>query len=181
VDGDFHLGDNAGGASQSCLDTCGTATDAQSPKGVDAIRWKELMLEVDVNYLDAVQFAITARQHTVLCDQPEKNGGSDEGMTPPELLLASVGSCAAFYAVAYLKKRNLQSAGMRVKVQAEKVAAPARLDNFLITVEAPIPLAPEHMDGMRDAVYRCLIRNTLLHPPQSKVEVRQPERPPDGA
>jgi organic hydroperoxide reductase OsmC/OhrA len=27
-------------------------------------------------------------------DQPVENGGHDEGMTPPELLLASLGSCA---------------------------------------------------------------------------------------
>ena len=53
-------------------------------------------MEVTVEHLGAVQFEIKARQHTIACDQPPENGGFDEGMTPPELLLASLASCAGF-------------------------------------------------------------------------------------
>jgi putative redox protein len=48
------------------------------------------MLEVRVNHLGSVQFEVKARQHAIVCDQPAENGGHDEGMTPPELLLASL-------------------------------------------------------------------------------------------
>jgi len=61
-------------------------------------------MEVIVEHLGGVQFEIKARQHRIACDQPAENGGFDEGMTPPELLLASLGSCAGFYAAQYLKK-----------------------------------------------------------------------------
>jgi hypothetical protein len=40
-------------------------------------------------------------------------------MTPPELLLASLGSCAAFYAVQYLKTRPPDSHGVEVSVTAD--------------------------------------------------------------
>ena len=49
-------------------------------------------MEITVEHLGAVQFEIRARQHTIVCDQPEASGGFDEGMTPPELMLASLGS-----------------------------------------------------------------------------------------
>ena len=62
-------------------------------------------MEVIVEHLGAVQFEIKARGHIIVTDQPRENGGFDEGMTPPELLLASLGSCAAFYAAQYLRKR----------------------------------------------------------------------------
>lgn len=48
-------------------------------------------MEVRVEHLGGVQFEITARQHRIVSDQPAENGGFDEGMTPPELLLASLG------------------------------------------------------------------------------------------
>ena len=51
-------------------------------------------MEVTVEHLGAVQFEIKARQHTIACDQPAENGGYDEGMTPPELLLASRSCCS---------------------------------------------------------------------------------------
>ena len=65
------------------------------------------MLEVQVNHLGDVQFEVKARHHTIYTDQPEDNGGFDEGMTPPELLLGSVGACAGHYAIQYLKARHL--------------------------------------------------------------------------
>ena len=67
-------------------------------------------MEVKISHLDGVSFNIQARSHSIVCDQPADNGGEDTGMTPPEFLLASLGSCAAFYAVQYLKTRNLISA-----------------------------------------------------------------------
>jgi putative redox protein len=62
-------------------------------------------MEVKIIHLDQVKFNIQSRSHTILCDQPPENDGGDTGMTPPELLLASLGSCAAFYAVQYLRTR----------------------------------------------------------------------------
>jgi len=77
-------------------------------------------MEVTVEHLGAVQFEIKARQHVIDSDQPAEDGGFDEGMTPPELLLASLGSCVAFYAAAYLRKWKLADLGTQVRVTAEK-------------------------------------------------------------
>jgi uncharacterized OsmC-like protein len=129
-------------------------------------------MEVHVEHLGAVQFEIKARQHSIACDQPEPLGGFDEGMTPPELLLASLGSCAAFYAVAYLKKKGITAAGTRVDVTADKVPNPMRMDNFQIAVSVPIQLSPEHHAGLEQAVHHCLIHNTLLHPPTIGLTIR---------
>lgn len=122
-------------------------------------------MELVVEHLGDVQFEIKARQHTILSDQPPENGGYDEGMTPPELLLASLGSCAGFYAAAYLKKHKLATTGTKVHVTADKVKPPARLDNFKITVTVPIEIDEQHRKGVEDAVHHCLIHNTLLQPP----------------
>ncbi len=82
-------------------------------------------MEVLIQHLGAVQFEIQARQHTVISDQPAENNGYDEGMTPPELLLASLGSCAAYYVVDYLKRNKLPQEGTSVRVTAEKVKVPS--------------------------------------------------------
>lgn len=130
-------------------------------------------MEVTIEHLGAVQFEIKAREHTISCDQPAENGGYDEGMTPPELLLASLGSCAGFYAAQYLRKYKLASAGTRVRIHADKAKDPARLDNFRIEVETPMELTEQHRAGVERAVHHCLIHNTLLHPPQIRIEVKQ--------
>jgi len=128
-------------------------------------------MEVTVRHLDRVKFSILSRSHTIVCDQPEDNGGDDAGMTPPELLLASLGSCAAFYAAQYLKTRNLADTGVEVSVTAEKLKSPARLGDFHIRVVCPVALTEEQTEGLMRSVHHCLIHNTLLTPPYIKVEL----------
>ncbi|MDR3764015.1 MAG: OsmC family protein [Acidobacteriota bacterium] len=131
------------------------------------------MLEVKVQHLGAVQFEAKAGRNTVVSDQPESNNGFDEGMTPPELLLASLGTCAGYYAVDYLKRNHLSLEGVQVRVTAEKAKNPARLDDFKIEVEAPAGLSEEHIKGVEEAVHRCLIHNTLRHPPKIETVIKR--------
>jgi putative redox protein len=131
-------------------------------------------MEVMIQHLGAVQFEIKARQHTIVSDQPPENFGHDEGMTPPELLLASLGSCAAFYAGQYLRKHKLASEGTRVRITADKVKDPvARIDNFRIEIDSPVELSEQHRAGVEAAVHHCLVHNTLLHPPQIAIEIKE--------
>jgi putative redox protein len=131
-------------------------------------------MEVTVDHLGAVQFEIKARQHTIACDQPPENGGFDEGMTPPELLLASLASCAGFYAAQYLRKFKLATEGTHVRVIADKVKDPVpRIDNFRIEIETPLELTEQHRAGVERAVHHCLIHNTLLHPPKIAIEIKE--------
>ena len=122
-------------------------------------------MEVKVSHLDRVRFNIQSGSHTIVCDQPAENGGEDSGMTPPELLLASLGSCAAFYAVEYLRTRNLARSGVEVSVTADKLRQPARLGNFRIHVVCPVPLTEVQTEGLMRSVHHCLVHNTLLTPP----------------
>lgn len=132
----------------------------------------ERIVEITVEHLGLVQFEIRARNHVILSDQPVENGGFDEGMAPPELLLASLGSCAAYYAAEYLRKWNLASAGTRVRVAAGKAKNPARMNNFIIEVDAGVELSDQHRQGVQQAVHRCLVHNTLLHPPSIEIEIK---------
>src|SRR5215471_125988 len=116
-------------------------------------------MEITIRHLGDVQFEAEARGHRVLCDQPAENHGSDRGITPPEFLLASLGTCAGFYAAQYLKTSALSTKGLEVKVHAEKQMKPARLGAFRIEVVAP-ELPAEHEAGLLRAVDACLIRNT---------------------
>ena len=131
-------------------------------------------MEVLIEHLGSVQFEIQARQHKITSDQPAENGGFDEGMTPPELFLAALGSCAGFYAAQYLKKRKLATEGTRVRVTAEKLPNPARLDHFRIEVEVPLEIDDENRKGVEEAVHHCLIHNTLLQPPRIAIDIHAP-------
>jgi len=127
-------------------------------------------MDVLINHLGNVQFEAVARGHRVTCDQPIENGGSDTGMTPPEFMLTSLGTCAGYYAAQYLKVRSIPFESLQVHVEAAKATAPARLAKFHIGVDIP-GLAPQHQAGVLRAVKNCLIHNTLLNTPSIDLAV----------
>ena len=132
-------------------------------------------MEITVEHLGSVQFEIKTRGHKLVSDQPLENGGFDEGMTPPELLLASLGSCAGYYAAQYLRKNKIAYEGTRIRVSCEKVKDPLpRLTNFVIEVGTLVELAKEHRKGVEKEVEHCLVHNTLLHRPKITLRVEGP-------
>jgi putative redox protein len=130
-------------------------------------------MQLEIEHMGDVQFSITTRGHTIYTDQPEDNGGFDEGMTPPEMFLGALGACAAFYAVAYLKRHNLPLAGTRVTAEAVKLKAPARLGEMVLRVAVPAGLTEEQQRGVEASVAKCILHNTLHHPPEIRTEISQ--------
>jgi uncharacterized OsmC-like protein len=135
-------------------------------------------MEVRVRYIEGKQFDATSRGHLVISDQPEPSG-EDRGMTPPELLLSALGSCAAYYAAEYLRARNLPLEGLEVRVTGEKGGRPVRLTEISIAVETPAlvstGLDASRYEGLRRAVESCMLHQTFLHPPKITMEVETPE------
>jgi putative redox protein len=127
-------------------------------------------MTVNVRYLDGLKFEAESRGHRVVCDQPFDNGATDGGMTPPEFLAASLGTCAGFYAAQYLRTRQAPAHGLAVRITAEKETRPARLGRFNIEIDLP-ELDERHHEGILRAVRACLIHNTLVHPPQIDIHL----------
>ena len=115
------------------------------------------MIETKVTWNNGVQFDVEARGHHMICDQPIEGGGDDAGLTPPELMLASLATCAGYYAVHYLKVRNLSMEGLAVRVEAEKAMQPARLGSFRIILDAPSAVTDKDREGVRRSAEKCLI------------------------
>jgi putative redox protein len=51
------------------------------------------------------QTIITSGKHTIIADEPEQLDGSDTGMSPNELLLASLSSCTAITLQMYIRRK----------------------------------------------------------------------------
>lgn len=130
-------------------------------------------MNVTIRHLDGVRFSAEARGHQVIVDQPLDNKGGDAGMTPPELLLASLGTCAAYYALEYLRTRQLPADDVRVEVEAEKAKAPARLGRFVVRVHVP-ELDARHQEGIQRAIRSCIVHNTLHAHPEIDVALEMP-------
>lgn len=121
-------------------------------------------MDIRIRHGKGKEIEAFARFHRLVTDQPFEEGGMDAGMSPPELMLASLGCCAMHYAAEYLRARGLPLDNLSLKVSAEKGGKPLRLVEMGIEVDAP-GLTSRTREGLLKAVESCLLHRTLEAPP----------------
>jgi uncharacterized OsmC-like protein len=64
---------------------------------------------------------ITAGQHQLIADEPKEVGGTDEGPSPYELLLASLGACTAMTLKMYVERKKLPVTDVEVSLTFDRI------------------------------------------------------------
>jgi putative redox protein len=63
---------------------------------------------------------IHIRNHTIIADELVQDGGTDEGPTPMEILVGTLGACIAVTTRAYAQRKNWPLEGISVEVEMER-------------------------------------------------------------
>ena len=99
-------------------------------------------------------------------DQPEKNGGEDTAPAPFDLFLASLGTCAGFYALRFCQQRELPVEGMQMSLKTERNPESKRLDRIEITMKLPDEFPEKYRSAIIRATDQCAVKKVLVDPPQ---------------
>jgi len=68
---------------------------------------------------NGVQVKTTSRNFELIIDEPKSLGGTDTGMNPVEVLLASLGACQSIVARVYAPKFDVVLDNFRVEVEGD--------------------------------------------------------------
>ena len=130
-------------------------------------------MELTVESIGRDRHLITARGHHVVVDQPKDAGGSDAGLTPTELFVASLAACVGHYA-----RRALggQSPGATVRCSwSMSDTPPWRVTDISLEVDVPPGTSPARHAAVQRAVDHCTVHNSLVDTPHITIEVPAPE------
>lgn len=117
-------------------------------------------LDITLQYTEGCRFVAEARHHRLVVDQPAEDGASDHGMTPAELLLASLGGCVGQYVAQYLNLRGLPSDGLLVRVEAKPSSRPLRITGFEVRVVVP-GLTDRQLRALEKSFPAGLVQNAI--------------------
>ncbi len=131
---------------------------------------KESMI---ISWTAGVQLAVEVRGHRLIVDQPKEEGGDDQGITPVEMFVASLGACIGYFAVRFCRRHNLPAAGLAVKMIWDYAEQPHRVGSLTVRVSLPVDFPSEMQDRLRKVVEGCTIHQSLTHSPQIAIVLKE--------
>jgi len=115
--------------------------------------------------------AVTARYKgfEIRTDQPEGSGGGNSAPSPFDLFVASLGTCAGFYALRFCQQRQLATEGLELTVDIDRNPESKRLDQVAIRLHLPAGFPDKYRAAIIRATDQCAVKQALLDPPEISV------------
>jgi putative redox protein len=126
---------------------------------------------VDICFPGGLRVEALHQGFWIRTDQPVAQGGGGKAPSPFDLFLASIGTCAGFYALRFCQQRNLRTDGLALSLTAERDSERKKVVRVRLEISTPIDFPEKYRTAIVHAVEQCSVKKHLLHPPVFDVSV----------
>ena len=120
------------------------------------------MATITTTYKGDMLFETKTGNHTLQADVPPAMGGKDRAPTPPELFIASLGTCISAFVANYCGKAGVNATDMTVDVEFEKADDPTRLINLKVIIKMPNATCKNRQTAIRRVAEHCPVHETIV-------------------
>ena len=124
---------------------------------------------MEITFPGGVQVNAQFNGFEVASDQPARNGGESTAPSPFDFFLASLGTCAGFFALRFCQQRELSTEGLSLLLTTEHNAESKRLDRVAITMQLPNDFPEKYRNAIIRATDQCAVKKALLDPPEVEI------------
>jgi putative redox protein len=103
---------------------------------------------------------VEIREHRLIVDEPEDEGGGDQGPQPTELLAASLATCTAITLEMYANRKEWGLGAVEVAVDYESGASDTP-PTFDVRIKLGGALSDEHRDRLLTIAGKCPVHRAL--------------------
>ena len=109
---------------------------------------------------EGYEHEIEIREHRLIADETEDDGGGDSGPRPTELLAAALASCTAITLEMYANRKEWELGQVEVAVEFE---TPTRETppKFTTKIRIPTELSDEQRERLLTIAAKCPVHRTL--------------------
>ncbi len=106
---------------------------------------------------------------TIETDQPVTGGGEGSAPAPFDLFMASIGTCAGIYLLAFLQQRGLPTEGAGVEMSREVDPDTGLVTRIRLDLRLPAEFPEKYREAVARAVEQCAVKRHLNQPPVFEV------------
>jgi ribosomal protein S12 methylthiotransferase accessory factor len=105
----------------------------------------------------------------ILTDQPITSGGANSAPSPYDLFLASIGTCAGFFALRFCQQRELPTAGLGLSLDIERDPESRKLNRVKIEIQLPEGFPEKYRKAIIKATDQCAVKQAIIAQPEFEV------------
>ncbi|MFW5709795.1 MAG: OsmC family protein [Chloroflexota bacterium] len=120
------------------------------------------MATITTAYKGDMLFLTKIGNHSLLTDVPAAMGGKDRAPTPPELFIASLGTCVGALVAQYCGRNGINIDDMTVDVDFKKADQPTRLTDLMVTINMPNASCQDREAAIRRVAEYCPVHQTIV-------------------
>jgi putative redox protein len=90
-------------------------------------------------------------------DQPAAHGGGGSAPSPFQCFLASLGTCAGFYALSFCAQRGIPTEEVRL------------VQRIAVEIQVPSSFPAKYAEAIAHAASACAVKKAIEHPPAFEV------------
>ena len=124
---------------------------------------------MDIQFTGGLRVEALHDGYRIRTDQPAVAGGDGTAPSPFDLFLASIGTCAAYYALRFHQLRNLDTEGLAVTLKADPPDAGRQVRSVRIEIVLPTRFPEKYREALLRAVDQCAVKRHLVEPPAVEV------------
>ncbi len=138
-------------------------------------------MNMKVEFPGGLRVDTRVRGHVIATDQPLGAGGADSAPAPFDLFLASLATCAGYYALRFCQSRELSTAGLGVELEVVRDPGRPGIERVDLRLELPDEFPDRYRDAIRRAVDQCAVKRFVATPPPIGLELvaPRPTAPPN--
>ncbi len=105
----------------------------------------------------------------MITDQPEKSGGENSALSPFDLFMVSIGTCAGWYVKSFCQQRDLSEEGIRLTQKATFNPSKKLIDKIEIEIHLPESFPDKYRDALVKAASACTVKKHIQDAPEFSV------------
>ena len=108
---------------------------------------------------------------TIQTDQSAKDGGDNSAPTPSDLFFASLGTCAALYALRFCESRKFDTEKLKIRLEFQSNEKTHMAEKIVFKINLPPEFPEKYNPALIKSMNLCYVKKHLEQPPEFEFEI----------
>ena len=108
---------------------------------------------------------------TIQTDQSAKDGGDNSAPTPSDLFFASLGACAALYALRFCESRKIDTDKIKISLEFQSNEKTHMVEKIIFKINLPPQFPEKYTSALIKSMNLCYVKKHLEQPPDFELDV----------